>query len=115
MTTTPESPMRNHVALLLLALGVRVVAAQQPASPPAWAYGFAAPLHPTARRAQGRGGGGGGGGGRGAAQQAAPDTTKHTIQGSSVAFTLAQVRDGCGPGDWVACGPHTMHVLRAHV
>ena len=94
--------MRNHVALLLLALGVRVVAAQQPASPPAWAYGFATPLDPNAPPAQGRGGGGGGGGGggRGAAQQAGPDTTKHTIQGSSVAFTLAQVRDGFGPADW---------------
>jgi cytochrome c553 len=93
--------MKTRVALVLIALGVRVVAAQQPPIPPAWAYGFAAPLDPNAPPAtQGRGGGGGGGGGRGAAQQSAPDTTKHTIQGSSGAFTLAQVRDGFGPADW---------------
>src|SRR4029079_9760897 len=95
--------MRNHVALLLLALGVRAVAEHQPASPPAWAYGFATPLDPNAPPAQGRGGGGGGGGGGDVCvpqKQAAPATTKHTIQGSSVAFTLAQVRDGFGPADW---------------
>jgi len=90
--------MKPRTALALLALGVRVVAAQQPASPPAWAYGFATPLDPNAPAAPGRGGAGGGG--RGAVQQAAPDTTKHTVQGSSGAFTLAQVRDGFGPADW---------------
>ena len=90
--------MKQFVALV--AFGVSVAAAQQPAgSPPAWAYGFATPLDPNAPpSAQGRGGGGGGG--RGAVQQAAPDTAKRTVEGSTAAFALAQIRDGFGPADW---------------
>jgi cytochrome c553 len=69
--------------------------------PPPWAYGFAAAAAPAAPAAAapagGRGGGGGGAGGRGAAS---PDTTRHRAMGSSLTFTLAQVRDTYGPADW---------------
>jgi hypothetical protein len=99
--------MKPTPALMSIAasftLGIRVAAAQQPAAPsplplpppPSWAYGFAGAADPNATPpAQGRGGG------RGATQQAAPDTTKRTLAGSSASFTLAQVRDGFGPADW---------------
>lgn len=66
-------------------------AAGPASTPPAWAYGFAAAAAPAA--AGGRGGGGGG-------AAPAPDTTKHTVSGSTRSFTLAQVRDTYGPADW---------------
>ena len=99
--------------VVLLALGVNVVAAQQPAStPPAWAYGFATPLDPNAPPpAQGRGGAGGG---RGPVQQAAPDTARRTLQGSASAFTLAQIRDGFGPADWFPGDHPAMPDVVAH-
>src|SRR5262249_39393011 len=54
--------------------------AQQPAErgaptgPPPWAYGFASPPE--------------------------PDTTVRTLAGSTLSFTLAQIRDPFGPADW---------------
>jgi len=98
----------------LLALGVNVVVAQQPPSaPPAWAYGFATPLDPNAPPpAQGRGGAGGGG--RGPVQQAAPDTSRRTLQGSAGAFTLAEIRDGFGPADWFPGDHPAMPDVVAH-
>ena len=86
--------------LLLFApfvIGAGLVAVpQQPAAPPPWAYGFAAPPGPaTDAPAGGRGGRGQGGGG------AAPaDTTRRTMAGSTAAFTSAQIRDQYGPADW---------------
>src|SRR5689334_19175403 len=99
--------------VVLLALGVNVVAAQQPAStPPAWAYGFATPLDPNAPPpAQGRGGAGGG---RGPVQQAAPDTARRTLQCSASGFTLAQMRDGFGPADWFPGDHPAMPDVVAH-
>jgi cytochrome c553 len=90
------------------------------AGPPPWAFGFAAAAAPAPAAAApaagapagaGRGGAGGGGGaggagGRGAAGggggrgAAAPDTTTHTVPGSTLRFTLAQVRNTQGPADW---------------
>jgi cytochrome c553 len=90
-----SSPLLPIVALLILDVGA-VAAQQQSATPPPWAYGFASAADANAPVAgQGRGGGG-----RGANQQTAPDTTKRTLDGSTATFTLAQVRDGFGPGDW---------------
>jgi cytochrome c553 len=71
-----------------------------PTTPPPWAYGFAAAAN-SAGAAPAPGGGSnrppGGGGGGGGGQ---PDTTKHTVPGSTLSFTLAQVRNTSGPADW---------------
>ena len=66
-------------------------AAAQPAGPPApanlplWAYGYPQPGAPAAP----------------APAPAAPDDgTPKTLPGSTGKFTLTQIRDGFGPGDW---------------
>ena len=103
--------MRNALVLLALCCAcsgsARPVATTQqtqpvvsPSGPPPWAYGFAAPASPATPQGGGGGGrppGGGGGGGGGGGQQ---DTTKHTAAGSSLSFTLQQVRNTFGPADW---------------
>jgi cytochrome c553 len=69
--------------------------AQQPSNvPPPWAFGFAAPPDsaPPKPPAPARP--------AAAPAQAAPDTTQHKLAGSTLSFTLAQVRDGFGPADW---------------
>jgi cytochrome c553 len=71
--------------------------------PPAWAYGFPQPGAPTAPA---------GGAGRGA--QAAPDTTAKRLAGSSLEFTLAQIRDGFGPADWFPGDHPQMPEIVAH-
>jgi cytochrome c553 len=67
-----------------------MVHAQAPAGPPAWAYGV-----PAA---------GGQPAGRGAAPTAAPapadDGSPKHLEGSTEAFTLAQIRDGFNVTDW---------------
>jgi cytochrome c553 len=92
--------MKNLTAGLLLlaplAVGAGLASAsQQPAAPPPWAYGFTAPPGAAGEvPSGGRGGRGQGGGG-------APDTTRHTLPGSTGAFTAAQIRDQYGPADWL--------------
>src|SRR5688572_21326388 len=66
------------------------------AVPPPWAYGFATPpgppaANPTPHAAAPA---------RAPAPAAAPDTTLHKLAGSTLSFTLAQVRDTYGPADW---------------
>lgn len=73
--------------------------AQSSAVPPPWAYGFAAPAPPpppAGATPPARGGGAG----APAPPPAAPDTTLLHLEGSSLAFTAAQVRNGFGPADW---------------
>jgi cytochrome c553 len=71
--------------------------------PPAWAYGFPQPGAPAAPAA---------GGGRGA--QAAPDTSPKHLAGSTLEFTLAQIRDGFGPADWFPGDHPPMPEIVAH-
>jgi cytochrome c553 len=73
-----------------------LAAQQQPAAPPPWAYGFAGPA-PTSGAGPGSPGGNAG---RGGGAPPAPDTVKRTLAGSSLSFTLAQIRDVNGPADW---------------
>jgi cytochrome c553 len=98
--------MRNALGGVILALtavlaaGV-LIAAGDP--PPPWAYGFAAPAPATpapAAPAAGGGGGGGRGAGGAAAAPAPVDETKHSVPGSNLTFTVAQIRDAFGPADW---------------
>jgi cytochrome c553 len=72
----------------LLAAGALIVRAQAPAGPPAWAYG----VTPPGTAPAGRGAGGGG--------AAADDGSPKRLEGSTAAFTLAQVRDGFNVADW---------------
>ena len=103
--------MRKFVALafaLAVVLAAGVIVAQQPAAPSPWAYGFdgPAPATPPAPAA--------GGGGRGAGPGAAPDTSLHQIPGSTLSFTLAQIRDGYGPADWFPGDHPQMPDIVAH-
>jgi cytochrome c553 len=78
--------------------------------PPAWAYGF-----PSNAPAAAPGGAGGGGGrGAGGAAPAAPDTSLKSLPGSTLQFTLAQIRDGFGPADWYPGDHPTMPDVVAH-
>lgn len=100
--------MRKSVVVTLalafvLAAGI-LVAQQQTAALSPWAYGFDTPAGaPVAVPAPAAGRGGAGErGARGAqpAAPAAPDTTQHRLPGSTLSFTLAQIRDAYGPADW---------------
>jgi cytochrome c553 len=71
--------------------------------PPAWAYGFPQPGAPASPA---------GGGGRGG--QTAPDNTPKRLAGSSLEFTLAQIRDGFGPADWFPGDHPKMPEIVAH-
>ena len=71
--------------------------------PPAWAYGFPEPGAPAAPA---------GGAGRGG--QAAPDTSPKHLAGSSLEFTLAQIRDSFGPADWYPGDHPKMPDIVAH-
>ena len=66
--------------------GVAVVQAAD--APPNWAYGFTTPppSTPPAPAAP--------------APAAAPDTTMHTLPGSGLSFTRAQIANRFGPADW---------------
>ena len=78
-------------ASTLLVASTLILRAQAPSGPPAWAYGVAPAGSPPAGRAAG-----GGGGSTAPADDGSP---KH-LDGSTQAFTLAQVRDGFNVADW---------------
>src|SRR5215471_17332990 len=96
--------MWKFVALTFV-LAAGALAAQQPATPSPWAYGFDAPAAatPPAPAAPGA---------RGAAP--APDTSLHQLPGSTLSFTLAQIRDGYGPADWFPGDHPQMPEVVAH-
>src|SRR6266516_4403363 len=109
--------MRNFVGVLTLALAfviaAGVLAAQQqsgrePATavPPPWAYGFAAPPAPAAAPPAAAP--------AAPAAQPAPDATMHKLPGSTLSFTVAQIRDGYGPADWFPGDPPPMPDIVAH-
>src|SRR5215831_5224723 len=52
--------------------------------------------------------------GGGQAPQAAPDTSQHQLPGSTLSFTLAQIRDGYGPADWYPGDHPAMPEIVAH-
>jgi cytochrome c553 len=96
-----HSQARIRIIALASALTVSVSLAAD--GPPAWAYGFPQPGAPAAPAA---------GGGRGA--QAAPDTSPKRLAGSTLEFTLAQIRDGFGPADWFPGDHPPMPEIVAH-
>src|SRR6188768_3233212 len=78
------------VVSTLLVASALILRAQAPSGPPAWAYGVApAESQPAGRTA---------GAGTGAAP--ADDGSPKHLEGSTQAFTLAQVRDGFNVADW---------------
>jgi cytochrome c553 len=97
--------MNSQAGLRIIALGSVLTASMSFAAdgPPAWAYGFPQPGAPAAPA----------GGGRGAGQ-AAPDTSPKHLPGSTLEFTLAQIRDGFGPADWFPGDHPTMPEIVAH-
>jgi cytochrome c553 len=107
--------MRSVLNLTILAatsvLAVAILhAANDP--PPPWAYGFAGPPPATPAPAA-PAGGGGAGRGAGAAAPAPDESMKH-LEGSSGAFTLAQIRDAYGPADWYPGDHPPMPEIVAH-
>jgi cytochrome c553 len=94
--------------LLLLVVGavavVGSVAAALPNDSPAWAYGFASndPAPPPAAPAP-------------PPAAAAPrDESMKQLPGSTLSFTLAQIRDGFGPADWFPGDHPAMPEIVAH-
>src|SRR5262245_46754891 len=79
---------------LTLVLATGILVAQQQAALSPWAYGFDGPATAAAAAPAA------GGGARGQAAPAAQDTKQHQLAGSTLSFTLAQVRDTYGPADW---------------
>ena len=76
---------------------------------PFWAYGV-----PPAAPGGAPGGGGGRGGGGGQTAQPPADTSEKHLPGSTLAFTLPQIRDGFGPADWFPSDHPTMPEVVAH-
>lgn len=100
--------MRRVVALLLIAAAPLLAAAvlrAQIAAPPNWAYG----IDPNAPPPAPAGGGGGGG-----AAQGPQDTSMKQVPGSTLSFTLAQIRNGFGPADWFPSDHPAMPEIVAH-
>ncbi len=108
--------MRNSFGVLaLLALFVTAIGAKPPqqtekpndkaANAPSWAYGFTTPAGPppTSRPAP-----------PAAAAPAAPDNSAKHLPGSTLTFTLAQIRDAFGPADWYPSDHPTMPAVVAH-
>ena len=87
--------MRLSPVVFLFAASV-VSAQQQNPVPPPWAYGFAGPASAAAPAGAA---GGRGGGGRGGAPPTV-DSSKKTLSGSTLSFTLAEIRNTYGPADW---------------
>jgi cytochrome c553 len=94
------------VAAAALALGgaAGIAAVQAADAPPPWAYGFATPppATPPAPAAA-------------AAPAAAPDNvTQHTLAGSKLSFTRAQIANRYGPADWFPEDHPAMPDIVAH-
>jgi cytochrome c553 len=90
--------MRTRVVSIAIAFLTAVVSLAAD-GPPQWAYGTAPAAGPAGR----------------AAQAAPPDnTTPRTLAGSTLSFTLPQIRDGFGPADWFPGDHPTMPEIVAH-
>ena len=92
------------VAAAALAFGgaAGVAVGQAADAPPNWAYGFTTPPPPSAPPPPA------------AAPAAAPDTTLHTLPGSKLSFTRAQIANRYGPADWFPEDHPTMPDIVAH-
>src|SRR5262245_50680882 len=106
--------VRFLTPVLVLIVVAGILIAQQrgggaASSPPPWAYGFATPPGPAGANPAPPAAPGGG-----QAPQAAPDTSLHQLPGSTLSFTLAQIRDGYGPADWFPGDHPQMPEIVAH-
>ena len=75
-------------ALAFAAVAGAATVVQGEDAPPPWAYGFATPVPPGTPPAAPN------------PAQALDDTTLHTLPGSKVSFTRAQIANRYGPADW---------------
>src|SRR3954454_24324674 len=89
--------MKTTSAVLLVVFAAGLAFAAD--GPPQWAYGTAAAAPAP--------------GGRGA-QPPADNTTARTLPGSTLSFTLPQIRDGFGPADWYPGDHPPMPEIVAH-
>ena len=80
--------MRNRLVVLVFALTLALaLAVPVMAESPHWAYGFDGPATANAPAAV-------------PAPAAAPDTSMKSLAGSTLQFTLPQIRNAFGPADW---------------
>src|SRR5580658_3740865 len=93
--------MKSQLLIRTIALvsSLTMSAAIAADGPPAWAYGFPQPGAPAAAAAGG---------------QAAPDNSSKRLAGSTLEFTLTQIRDGFGPADWFPGDHPPMPEIVAH-
>ena len=89
--------MKTTFAVLLVVFAAGLALAAE--GPPQWAYGTAAAAPAP--------------GGRGA-QPPADNATTRTLPGSTLSFTLPQIRDGFGPADWYPGDHPPMPEIVAH-
>ena len=97
--------MNRQAGIRIVAIGTALIMSTALAAdgPPAWAYGFPQPDAPATPSGRGN-----------RAGQAAPDTSPKRLAGSTLEFTLAQIRDGFGPADWFPGDHPTMPEIVAH-
>jgi cytochrome c553 len=97
--------MNRHVGIRIIALAFALTASVSLAAdgPPAWAYGLPQPGAPVAPAA-----------GSGHGGQAAPDNSPKRLAGSTLEFTMTQIRDGFGPADWFPGDHPQMPEIVAH-
>jgi cytochrome c553 len=91
-------------AAVVIFATVWVVAAND--GPPPWAYGFSSPAAATPPAATPAA--------APAPAAPAPDVAPRQIPGSTISFTLAQIRDGFGPADWFPGDHPAMPEIVAH-
>jgi cytochrome c553 len=91
-----NSPAGFRIITLVFALTSAVSFAAD--GPPAWAYGFPQPGAAAAPPAR----------------PAAPDNSPKHLDGSTLEFTLTQIRDGFGPADWFPGDHPQMPEIVAH-
>ena len=99
--------MKNRVGFLLLvvllatAMGAKPPQQQKAAEPPPWAYGFPGPPSANIPAAP-------------ATPPAPDDGALRRLPGSTLSFTVTQIRDGFGPADWYPGDHPQMPDIVAH-
>ena len=102
--------VRISIVGLAFVVAAGVLAAQQgtaTSAPPPWAYGFTAPPPPPGTPPPAAAP-------AAPAAQAPPDESLKHLDGTTAAFTLAQIRDAFGPADWYPGDHPTMPDIVAH-
>jgi len=80
--------LRGAAVLVIAAVAAAAMPAQAADAPPPWAYGFTTPVAPGTPPAEPN------------PQQVLDNVTLHSLPGSKLSFTRAQIANRYGPADW---------------